>query len=96
MASYNPAQSRTLKIEYVKDASRSGCPKEVIEEKKQELLNHIQKNCKNREKSSKELGWLIGVSARTAYPILHKAGMTKQKPTWKPELMQEKLDFSLH
>ena len=53
---YNPAQSRTLKIEYVEDASRSGRPKEVIEEKKQELLDYVRKNHENREKSSEELG----------------------------------------
>ena len=96
---YNPAQSRTLKIEYVEDASRSGRPKEVIEEKKQELLDYVRKNHENREKSSEELGWLIGVSARTAHRILHKAGMTKRKPTWKPGLTQEmreaRLQFAL-
>ena len=38
---YNPTQSRTLKLEYVEDAPRSGRPKVVTEEKKQLLLNHV-------------------------------------------------------
>jgi transposase len=38
---YNPAQSRSLKMEYVEDAPRSGRPKVVTEEKKKQRENLV-------------------------------------------------------
>jgi transposase len=96
---YDPAQSRTLKMEYVEDAPRSGRPKVITEEKRNQLVEEVRKNRDNREKSTAELGWLIGVSARSAHRILRQADMKKLKPSWKPGLTQEmreaRLQFAL-
>ena len=59
----------------------------------------MRKNQDNREKSSDELGWLVGLPGRTAYQILREAKLKKRKPTWKPGLTQEmreaRLQFAL-
>jgi len=93
---YNPTLSRALKMEYVEDAPRSGRPKVVTEEQRETLLAHVRSSREGREKSTEELGWLIGVSARTALRTLQEAGMSKQKPTWKPGLTQEMREARYH
>jgi len=64
-------------MEYIEDALRSGQPKVVTEEKKEELLKQVRKHQDNREKSSDELGWLVGLPRRTAYWILQEAKLEK-------------------
>jgi transposase len=96
---YDPTVSRIILLKYVEDAPRSGRPTKATEEQKAELLDHVRKDRTGREKSTAELGELIGVSPRTAHRILRNAGLVKRKPTWKPGLtpaMREaRLQFAL-
>jgi transposase len=83
---YDPTVSHVILLKYVEDAPRSGRPRKATEEKTAGLLDHVRKDRTGREKSTQELGELIGVSARTAHWILRNAGLIKRKLTWKPGL----------
>jgi hypothetical protein len=55
----------------------------------QEILEEIGKNRNGREKSALELGWQFSISDASVIRTLHKHGLRKYKPSYKPGFKEE-------
>ena len=56
---------------------------------KQEIIQEVHKNGNEREKSVVKLGWQFDISDTSAIHTLHKHNLHKQKPSYKPGLIEE-------
>ena len=89
---YNPAESRSILIQYVQDAPKAGRPLKATKEKEEEIEKTITLDRYAREKTLNQLGNDIGLLANTILRILKRLGYRKCKPSMKPGLTQEMKD----
>jgi transposase len=96
---YNPAEDARLREEFVIDGDRSGRPKEITEEKKQEVIENVRKDRNSREKSTEVLAFEASISPSSAWKILRACCFRSVKPTVKPGLSDKnrkgRLEFCL-
>lgn len=86
---FNPEQDPRILESYVANAARSGRPKEISEEKEEEILSAVRSDRSGREKSSEVLAYDAGISRSSALRILYKYGLHNVKPIKKPGLIPQ-------
>jgi hypothetical protein len=96
---YDSKMSRVLKIEYVKNASRSDKFKKITSAMKQAILNNVRQNRNEREKCSALLRYEHEVSSHTILRMLKRNEFRPCKSIMKLDLnavmMKARLQFCL-
>jgi hypothetical protein len=96
---YDSSVSRVLKLEYIEDASRSKRSFKVTSIVEAAILNNVQTDRHEREKTSTFLKYEHEVSSNTILRVLKRNGFRSCKSTMKLELdaamMKARLQFCL-
>ena len=83
---YRPAEDPRILESYVVDGARSGRPREIDKDKKEEILMNVRVDRSSREKSSKVLTYEINISSISTLRVFYKHNFSNVKPTQKPSL----------
>jgi transposase len=83
---YQPEQDTRILSYYIKDAPRSGRPKEISLAIEQQLIEKVRIDRSDRKKLSEVLAYEYKISRSSALRILHKYKLTNVKLTRKPGL----------
>lgn len=67
---FDPRTSLRVEVEHVVDAPRSGRPKEINEDKAEEVIMTVNRNRAGREKSLDSLAYENGISKSSVHRIL--------------------------
>lgn len=96
---YDPAISRVMKMEYVKNAPRSSRPTKITPQVEEKILENVKKDRYGRSKPSWVLASEHKLSPTTILKVLHKNNMRPRKetkkPGLKPAMMEARLQFYL-
>jgi hypothetical protein len=83
---FEPEKDQRILLHYVEDGVRTGRPLEIKEEIKKKVVDSIQSDRNNREKSSEVIAYEHGISSTSALRVLHEYGFNPVKKTTKPGL----------
>ncbi len=83
---YRPEEDPRILESYVVDGVRSGRPRDIGEDKEEEMLSAVRSDRSGREESSEVLAYFANISQSSIQRILRKYGLRKVKPTTKPGL----------
>ena len=83
---FEPDKDQKILLHYVEDGVKSGRPREINEDKKMELIEAVQSDRNNRQKSSEVLAYEHGISTSSTLRVLHENDFNSVKKTTKPRL----------
>ncbi len=83
---YRPKEDPRILEYYIVDGVRSGRPREIREDKEEEVLFVVRSDRSGREKSSEVLVFFANISQSSVQRILRKYSLRNVKPATKPGL----------